>query len=68
MRKNDAEFKKVVDEAIAQAFTSGKINEIYSKWFEKPISPHDRNLQMPMSEGIKSLIANPSDKARNPNK
>ena len=34
LRKNDPEFKKVVDDAIAKVETSGEGDKIYKKWFE----------------------------------
>jgi hypothetical protein len=34
MRKDDADFKKVVDEAISQVEKSGEAAKIYAKWFE----------------------------------
>ena len=39
MRKDDPEFKAVVDEALANVFSSGEINSIYDKWFLNPIPP-----------------------------
>ncbi len=47
MRKNDPEFKKVVDDAIAQVETSGQADAIYKKWFESPIPPKGLNLNFP---------------------
>ncbi|MCF8988956.1 amino acid ABC transporter substrate-binding protein, partial [Pseudomonas carnis] len=37
-------------------------NKIYAKWFESPIPPKGLNLNFPMSDKVKELIANPSDK------
>lgn len=39
MRKNDPEFKKVVDDAITKMELSGEADRIYNKWFESPIPP-----------------------------
>src|SRR3954464_10784538 len=39
VRKDDAAFKKVVDNAMVQTYKSGAINGIYEKWFQKPIPP-----------------------------
>ena len=38
LRKDDPEFKKVVDEAMTEIYKSGEINTIYDKWFQKPDS------------------------------
>ncbi|WPO99056.1 glutamate/aspartate ABC transporter substrate-binding protein [Pseudomonas sp. HR96] len=61
VRKGDAPFKKAVDDAIKATFASGQINNIYNKWFQQPIPPKGLNLQFPMSDELKALIANPSD-------
>lgn len=63
MRKNDEGFKKVVDKAISATFASGEINGIYDKWFQQPVPPKGLNLNFPMSEELKKLIANPTDKS-----
>ena len=39
LRRDDAPFKKVVDEAMIATYRSGAINPIYDKWFLKPIPP-----------------------------
>lgn len=63
MRKGDPEFKKVVDDAIAQVEKSGEAAKIYAKWFENPIPPKNLNLNFPLSDSMKKLYANPNDKA-----
>jgi glutamate/aspartate transport system substrate-binding protein len=62
MRKNDPEFKKVVDVAIAKIETSGEADQIYQKWFQSPIPPNGLNLNFPESDAIKALFKNPNDK------
>ncbi|WP_017902746.1 glutamate/aspartate ABC transporter substrate-binding protein [Pseudomonas asplenii] len=62
VRKDDAAFKKAVDDAIVGLYKSGEINKIYDKWFTQPIPPKGLNLQFPMSDKLKALIANPNDK------
>ncbi|VWD13662.1 ABC transporter [Burkholderia lata] len=63
MRKGDADFKKVVDDAISQVEKSGDAAKIYAKWFENPIPPKGLNLNFPLSDSMKKLYANPNDKA-----
>jgi glutamate/aspartate transport system substrate-binding protein len=63
MRKDDAPFKKLVDDALAQMMTSGALVPIYKKWFEGPIPPRGTVLAFPMSEDMKQLYAHPNDKA-----
>ena len=63
VRKGDAGFKQVVDDAISATFKSGEINGIYDRWFMQPIPPKNLNLNFPMSNELKKLIANPTDKS-----
>ena len=61
LRKDDAEFKKVVDASTANLYKSGAINAIYEKWFQKPVPPKGINLNVPMSDALKKVFANPTD-------
>ena len=61
VRKDDAAFKKVVDAAMVQTYKSGAINDIYAKWFQKPIPPRNINLNVPMSAQFKKVVSNPTD-------
>ena len=61
LRKDDAAFKTVVDNAITELFKSGDITKIYSKWFLAPVPPKNINLNVPMSEALKKVIAKPTD-------
>ena len=61
LRKDDTEFKKVVDAAMTKIYKSGQINAIYAKWFQKPIPPKSINLNIPMSPQFKKVVANPTD-------
>ena len=61
LRKDDAAFKKVVDAAMVDTYKSGAINAIYEKWFLKPIPPRGLNLNVPMSDQFKKVVANPTD-------
>ena len=63
VRKGDPAFKQVVDDAISATFKSGEVTAIYDKWFLNPVPPKGLNLNFPMSDELKKLIANPTDKA-----
>jgi glutamate/aspartate transport system substrate-binding protein len=63
MRKGDPAFKQVVDGAITATFNSGEVNAIYDKWFMQAIPPKNLNLNFPMSDELKQLIATPTDKS-----
>jgi glutamate/aspartate transport system substrate-binding protein len=61
VRKDDAAFKKVANDAINAAYKSGEINKIYAKWFQQPVPPKNINLNVPMSAQFKKVVANPTD-------
>src|SRR5881394_1127684 len=61
LRKDDKEFKRVVDAAMVDTYRSGAINAIYDKWFEKPVPPKGINLNLPMSAAFKKVVAKPTD-------
>src|SRR3954470_3724302 len=61
LRREDPAFKKVVDEAMVATYRSGAINGIYDKWFLKPIPPKGINLNVPVSDAFKKVIASPTD-------
>lgn len=59
--KGDPEFKTAVDNAIKAMMKDGKLDELYAKWFTKPIPPKNVNLNWPMTPELKKVIANPTD-------
>src|SRR6476620_2552310 len=61
LRKDDPSFKKVVDDAMTKVYKSGEINAIYAKWFLHPVPPKGINLNVPMSEVFKHVVAKPTD-------
>jgi glutamate/aspartate transport system substrate-binding protein len=60
-RKDDPEFKKVVDDAMSKLYTSGQIMKIYNKWFMHPIPPKGINLNIPVSDALKRVFEHPTD-------
>lgn len=60
-RRDDPQFKAVVDKAITDLFKSGEINKIYAKWFQSPIPPKGINLNWPISAYLQAAIDNPTD-------
>jgi glutamate/aspartate transport system substrate-binding protein len=61
LRRDDPSFKKVVDDAMTKVYKSGEINAIYAKWFLKPVPPKGINLNVPMSDVFKRVVAKPTD-------
>ncbi len=62
MRKDDPEFKKLVDGTITRLMKSGEFAKMYAKWFESPIVPKGTNLTLPMSDKLKDNVKALSDK------
>jgi glutamate/aspartate transport system substrate-binding protein len=63
LRKDDPEFKKLVDASLTKAMTSGDAEKIYAKWFMNPIPPKGLNLNMVLSDEMKATFKTPNDKA-----
>jgi len=62
LRKDDPQFKALVDKTITGVMKSGEINKIYAKWFTSPIPPKGVNMNFPESAALKAAFANPNDK------
>lgn len=62
VRKDDPEFKKLVDRTIAQLMKSGEFARLYAKWFQSPIPPRGANLEMRMSDPLRTNMQGLSDK------
>lgn len=63
LRKNDPEFKTLMDTTIANAQTSGAAEKSYNVWFTQPIAPTGLNLDFELSDDMKALFKSPNDKA-----
>ena len=61
LRKDDPAFKKVVDAAMVATYKSGELTKIYAKWFQAAIPPKGINLNLPMADAFKKVVANPID-------
>lgn len=62
MRRDDPQFKAVVDRTLAALVRSGEYQKLFAKWFESPIPPKNVNLNFPMTKPLKDALANPNDK------
>ena len=61
IRKDDPQFKALVDKTLTGLMKSGEIVKIYEKWFLNPVPPKGINVNLPMSKELKDAIANPND-------
>jgi glutamate/aspartate transport system substrate-binding protein len=63
LRRDDPQFKKLVDDTMSKLYTSGEIEKIYHKWFQSPIPPKGINLNVPISDALKKVFQHPTDNA-----
>ncbi|WP_315708027.1 amino acid ABC transporter substrate-binding protein [Brenneria uluponensis] len=63
LRKDDPQFKKLVDDTIAQIQTSGEAEKWFDRWFKQPIPPKGLNMNFTLSDQMKALFKAPNDKA-----
>jgi len=61
LRKDDPDFKKVVDAATAALYKSPDGLKLYDKWFTQKIPPKGLNLNVPIGSELKNEFAKPSD-------
>lgn len=59
LRKDDAAFKRLADNALASLMRTGEFEKIYAKWFLAPIPPHTLTLGIPIGLELKKIIADP---------
>lgn len=62
LRKNDAAFKKAVDDSIKHQIADGSLAKLYDKWFMQPIPPNNVKVGLPMSAATKEAWAHPNDR------
>ncbi|MGK9469653.1 amino acid ABC transporter substrate-binding protein [Pantoea agglomerans] len=65
LRKDDPQFKALVDETIAKAQTSGQAEKWFDTWFKQPIPPKNLNMNFELSDDMKALFKTPNDNALN---
>ena len=62
IRKDDPEFKALIDKTLVAMMKSNQFGDLYAKWFMNPIPPKNVNLNFPMTPPLKDAVANPTDK------
>ncbi|QXO43626.1 glutamate/aspartate ABC transporter substrate-binding protein [Morganella morganii] len=63
LRKDDPQFKALIDKTVSDAQTSGNAEKSYNRWFKQPIPPKNLNLNFELSGEMKGLFKAPNDKA-----
>jgi glutamate/aspartate transport system substrate-binding protein len=61
LRKDDPAFKKLVDATLTGMMKSGDFEKLYKKWFQSPIPPNGKNLDMPLGQRLRENLKSPSD-------
>ncbi len=65
LRKDDPQFKKLIDDVIVKVQTSGKAEKMFDRWFKEPIPPKKLNMNFSMSDEMRALFKSPNDKVLN---
>lgn len=59
--RNDPELKKLVDDEMKRLIRSREAHTLYERWFQKPIPPANRSLNLPMNYLHKDFWKYPTD-------
>lgn len=59
--RNDPEFKKLVDDEMKRLIQTREAHAVYERWFQKPIPPANRALNLPMNYLLKDFWKYPTD-------
>ena len=59
--RNDPEFKKLVDDEMKRLIQTREAHAVYERWFQKPIPPANRTLNLPMNYLLKDFWKYPTD-------
>jgi ABC-type amino acid transport substrate-binding protein len=63
--KDDADFKKLVDEEMKRLISSREAYKVYERWFAQPIPPKNTALNLPMNYLLKDFWKYPTDQVPN---
>jgi len=62
LRKDDPQFKALIDKTVTAVMKSGEIDRLYAKWFTSAVPPKGINLNFGMTPGLREAFRNPNDK------
>ncbi len=65
LSKDDADFKRLIDDEMKRLITNREAHAIYDKWFMQPIPPKNVSLNMPMNYLLKDFWKYPTDQVPN---
>jgi glutamate/aspartate transport system substrate-binding protein len=61
LRKDDLRFKAGVDEVIKKMMGSGELEQLYAKWFLRPIPPRGSVINIPIGDALRAAFKSPND-------
>lgn len=61
-RKDDPEFKALVDRVVTAMMKSGDMEKLYNRWFMAPIPPKNIVINYPLNAETREAFTNPSSK------
>ncbi|MBC7781432.1 MAG: transporter substrate-binding domain-containing protein [Proteobacteria bacterium] len=62
LRREDPQFKALVDRTLGGLMKSGEIEKLYARWFTSSIPPRNVNLNFPITPALREAFKNPNDK------
>ena len=65
LSRDDAEFKKIVDDEMKRLIASKEAHVIFDRWFMQPIQPRNIALELPMNYLLKDFWKYPTDQVPN---
>lgn len=61
LRKDDLRFKAAVDDGIRKMMASGELEQLYAKWFLRPIPPRNAVINIPIGDALRAAFKSPND-------
>lgn len=61
-RKDDAGFRKAIDDSVRAMMKSGELTKLYDKWFLQPIPPANTRVGLALSDATKAAWTSPNDR------
>lgn len=61
LARNDAAFKRLVDDEMKRLIQTREAHSVYERWFQKPIPPSGRSLNLPMNYLLKDFWKYPTE-------
>jgi glutamate/aspartate transport system substrate-binding protein len=63
LKKDDADFKRLVDKGLAGLMLDGVVPRYYAKWFKNPVPPNNVVVDIPLNQLLRDQFLWPTDRA-----